>query len=75
MRPHSRIALCFFLFAAFSQPAMSQEEAVSWTDQIKLYGDFRLREESIDEETFEVRDRSRFRARFGLDWTSTSRTR
>ena len=41
MRLLSRFACYFFLFAAFSQPAMSQEETVSWTDQIRLYGDFR----------------------------------
>ncbi|MBT8085908.1 MAG: hypothetical protein HKN35_14000 [Woeseia sp.] len=39
----------------------------SWTDSIKLSGDTRIRYESIDAEGSDKRDRSRFRARFGLE--------
>ena len=46
---------------------MSQEESSSWTDRITPHGDFRMRYESIDEQGLDQRDRSRYRARFGLD--------
>jgi hypothetical protein len=39
----------------------------SWTDSIEFGGDTRVRFESIDAEGSAQRDRSRFRARFGLE--------
>jgi hypothetical protein len=43
------------------------KSAASWTDTIKLKGDFRYRYENIDEEGREERDRNRIRARANLE--------
>ena len=44
-------------------------KAASWTDTIKLKGDFRYRYENIDEENKDDRDRNRIRARAALEAT------
>ena len=46
--------------------APSAYSQASWTDSIKISGDTRLRYESIDADGSADRERSRFRARFGL---------
>lgn len=44
-----------------------ESEAQSWTDSIDLGGDFRLRQEYIDQDGKEERNRTRIRARLSLD--------
>lgn len=44
-------------------------KASSWTDNLKLKGDFRYRHELIDEENKDQRNRHRIRARIGLEAT------
>ncbi len=53
------LALCMGWFQGLAK-------ADSWTDKIKINGDFRLRHEMIAEEGKPQRDRERLRARFGL---------
>lgn len=47
--------------------AKSAEKALSWTDKIKLSGDFRYRHEGINAEGTPYRSRERLRARAALD--------
>lgn len=42
-------------------------ENLKWLEKIKLYGDFRYRYEMVDEEGTDNRNRSRIRARLGLN--------
>lgn len=65
MKPYSLISFPIMLVALLiAAPADAQS---SWTDSISLSGDTRLRFESIDADGSAQRDRSRFRARFGLE--------
>ena len=45
----------------------TDSKATDWASKIKLKGDFRVREEIIQEETKADRNRQRIRARFGLE--------
>jgi hypothetical protein len=47
--------------------AATKAKGMDWASKIKLKGDFRVREEIIQEETRADRNRQRIRARFGLD--------
>ena len=58
------IVVTSFAALLLSDPTLAEEP--SWADRIKMKGDFRLRYEGIDEEFNANRDRTRFRARFGL---------
>ena len=66
MKQYLRIFLIVILSSCMAQSALSQEEKTDWTDRISPYGDLRLRYEAIDEETFDGRERTRYRARIGL---------
>jgi hypothetical protein len=66
MNVFARLLLGLFFTLSIASPAVAEEEDQDWTDRIDLYGDFRLRYEGIESEGFERRDRSRFRARFGV---------
>ncbi len=67
----ARLSLSFLIISNFASPGFAQDEDQDedqdWTDRIDLYGDFRLRYEGIEAEGFERRDRTRFRARFGVN--------
>ena len=54
-----------------------QDVSDSWSDQIKLKGDFRYRYESIDVDNAKTRDRNRIRARpeITATWTPASSRR
>ncbi|MGB5246369.1 MAG: putative porin [Woeseia sp.] len=61
----TKIAVALLVAMIVAAPeALAQ---ASWTETIKLSGDTRVRYESIDAEGSANRDRSRFRARFGLE--------
>ena len=49
-----------------SLPVPQAQAQATWPERISFDGDFRLRYESIDAEGSPGRDRSRFRARFGI---------
>ena len=66
MNPLARIALGISLSLALLTPAVADDESSDWTDRIALYGDLRFRYEGIDIEDVNHRDRTRFRARFGV---------
>lgn len=51
---------------AVSLPAMTQAQEESWTDSVKVKGDLRLREEYIDQDGKDERNRFRIRARLSL---------
>jgi len=47
--------------------ALARDKSMDWAGRVKLKGDFRVREEIIQEETKANRDRQRIRARLGID--------
>ena len=60
------VLLCGMIAGTAPGTSLAAEEGSSWTDRMTWSGDFRLRQEGIDEEGSEDRNRGRFRTRFGF---------
>ena len=60
------VLLCGMIAGTAPGTTLAAEEGSSWTDSMSWSGDFRLRQEGIDEEGQEDRNRARFRTRFGF---------
>ena len=60
------VLLCGMIAGTAPGTSLAAEEGSSWTDKMTWSGDFRLRQEGIDEEGSEDRNRARFRTRFGF---------